>query len=1156
MQHVPDLDEDILSTSDDESECETESNGDEKDVDEADFAVLDREDGLQANKSDGHTGELFGDELLSDGDDESLEAQLPSVLQKITATIGEGDDIDAADDDDELDEDDVCEDANDIESEMLVTSLATKDYAAVNTNSSAGSLQVPDVVTQSGKATCTQSSRRQAAASVAEVFEVVGRSRRGRSRGVDLPGVPEAKRRRKGRPKGGLSAAISKMLGEANMCYVSQDFSEAIRLLEEVVRQAPKAADPYQTLGLVYEEMGDAKRALESHLVAAYLIGRDADTWKRVATMSQEQGLYDQAIYCIGRVLRLTPSDYSAQFARASLLMQVGHYKRGAEAYRTLLRYRPHDATVAAELARIHDRRHETAAALEVLTKCLNTNIDYAKNGFPLAATQRQRQVKPKVVSSNLKVGEDEEASVEQDDMTDHTTTHEYFLQAQMHLANIICELHMTSGAFDKAIEVIQALEQRGVYSKSDMPLDLSVKVGICFAHCSEGADDEVLSQSDARLSSLYNHRVEEYPDLYLDVGEAYVAIGSHAKAILIYEELLKVPEYDQPGIWLKLGRCHKELSEPTTRRLQPKNKATLRTAPHGRASHQATETHAENALEFYGKVLVAVPSNCEAAMATAELHEARGRSSEALTTLQQVNIRTARVPIVPGTDVVEEGDATVHLNRHSSGYELWHGPTDAPMDGDAVRLAADHALLLHRSGRSNTAEYLMMALPLLFRSVGLRCQGAAVARAIVKRQRHGQSTAADNPHNLRARNGEGDRAGLEAASKHRRYLQQQRRRWRSNAGPPTIFEVLDRETFSELAMNVVRVMVNHQATLCARASDKSSSTSDRRAMAKAALWVAHMMLPNSGSGSATGADLSRRLLSEASRAIQPAFGITPDARKALRFDEVVLSNELNDYSAVHDSIAHVVSQRPRNIAVWNLYYSIVCRLGIQHFDSLRTPFVRMLLQNPDSLPLLLLVGHQCAANRDMGVALAEYLHAFRKSPKDPLISLLIGVSYLTMVMQKNTLNRHQVALRAFTFLSQYYRLRGERPPIFDNHSPTVKKELADSDATVKCGTEARQSGSSGFFEDQERNYNMGRAYHQIGLVHLAVPYYERVLANFEKREISESRYSSAETSSTQLPPHARSGLRREAAYNLVQIYKASGSLRVARHIMRKHLTI
>ena len=36
---------------------------------------------------------------LSDGDDESLEAQLPSVLQKITATIGEGDDIDAADDD-------------------------------------------------------------------------------------------------------------------------------------------------------------------------------------------------------------------------------------------------------------------------------------------------------------------------------------------------------------------------------------------------------------------------------------------------------------------------------------------------------------------------------------------------------------------------------------------------------------------------------------------------------------------------------------------------------------------------------------------------------------------------------------------------------------------------------------------------------------------------------------------------------------------------------------------------------------------------------------------------------------------------------------------------------------------------------------------------
>ena len=68
---------------------------------------------------------------------------------------------------------------------------------------------------------------------------------------------------------------VSRMLGEANMCYVSQDFQQAIRMLEEVVRRVPRVSDPYHTLGLVYEEMDDQKRALECYLIAAYLTGKD-----------------------------------------------------------------------------------------------------------------------------------------------------------------------------------------------------------------------------------------------------------------------------------------------------------------------------------------------------------------------------------------------------------------------------------------------------------------------------------------------------------------------------------------------------------------------------------------------------------------------------------------------------------------------------------------------------------------------------------------------------------------------------------------------------------------------------------------------------------------------------------------------------------------
>eukprot|EP01045_Picozoa_sp_COSAG04_P047809 COSAG04_NODE_18033_length_453_cov_0.511299_2_plen_37_part_01 len=37
--------------------------------------------------------------------------------------------------------------------------------------------------------------------------------------------------------------------------------------------------------------MDDQKRAQGCYLSAAYLTGKDVETWKRVATMSREQGL-------------------------------------------------------------------------------------------------------------------------------------------------------------------------------------------------------------------------------------------------------------------------------------------------------------------------------------------------------------------------------------------------------------------------------------------------------------------------------------------------------------------------------------------------------------------------------------------------------------------------------------------------------------------------------------------------------------------------------------------------------------------------------------------------------------------------------------------------------------------------------------------------
>lgn len=72
--------------------------------------------------------------------------------------------------------------------------------------------------------------------------------------------------------------------------------------------------------------------------------------------------------------------------------------------------------------------------------------------------------------------------------------------------------------------------------------------------------------------------------------------------------------------------------------------------------------------------------------------------------------------------------------------------------------------------------------------------------------------------------------------------------------------------------------------------------------------------------------------------------------------------------------------------------------------------------------------------------------------------------------------------------------------------------------------------------------YNLGRAYHQLGIVHLAVPYYEKVLsleppANYPNRGRAYD-------------------LKPEAAYNLSLIYSASGSTELAAKMLRTYCYI
>ena len=81
-----------------------------------------------------------------------------------------------------------------------------------------------------------------------------------------------------------------------------------------------------------------------------------------------------------------------------------------------------------------------------------------------------------------------------------------------------------------------------------------------------------------------------------------------------------------------------------------------------------------------------------------------------------------------------------------------------------------------------------------------------------------------------------------------------------------------------------------------------------------------------------------------------------------------------------------------------------------------------------------------------------------------------------------------------------------------------------------------------------ESNYNIGRAAHHLGLVHIAAQYYHKCLD-------STSASQPANEEGQGVPVHAAT-LRREAAFNLSLIYRGAGADNLARQVLRQHITV
>ncbi|XP_063902470.1 general transcription factor 3C polypeptide 3-like isoform X2 [Zophobas morio] len=315
---------------------------------------------------------------------------------------------------------------------------------------------------------------------------------------IELSGIAQSSyNKRRGRKKlSALREKDQKLLGEANLQYMSQNYQEAISLCKKVARSVPHCAQTYSLLALIYEDLGDYLSQATAALLEAQLSrGSNRNKWKKLGDLFRTLNLFDKAIYCFTRSLQLCPEDADDLWDRSMVYAALGHYRRAAEGLLTILKLpgKEHDLQVVYELATIyHSQLNQTKEAIELLNDALGHN--------PL-----------------------------------HIPTFD-----------LLYKLLMYNGQYERA-----KLLCNKSFLECERPLSVTVKIALCLVYLFS------FEEAAKFLRCLESHAIEEVSDFYVEIIEAYVAVGEYAKALYLCDVIMGSVE---ANVWYLRGKCEQSL--------------------------------------------------------------------------------------------------------------------------------------------------------------------------------------------------------------------------------------------------------------------------------------------------------------------------------------------------------------------------------------------------------------------------------------------------------------------------------------------------------------------------------------------------------------------------------------------------------------------
>eukprot|EP00737_Agarophyton_chilense_P000927 gb/GEZJ01001032.1/.p1 GENE.gb/GEZJ01001032.1/~~gb/GEZJ01001032.1/.p1 ORF type:complete len:863 (+),score=129.79 gb/GEZJ01001032.1/:350-2938(+) len=240
------------------------------------------------------------------------------------------------------------------------------------------------------------------------------------------------------------------------------------------------------------------------------------------------------------------------------------------------------------------------------------------------------------------------------------------------------------------------------------------------------------------------------------------------------------------------------------------------------------------------------------------------------------------------------------------------------------------------------------------------------------------------------------------------------------------------------------------------------------------------------------------------------------DLKRRLRVLDTITSTAVGDLARAHDTGRILLLEEPKS-ADEAFAYAVIDQMWKIESDVQRNrsfQFLKRLRRKNPSLYLAFIAGN-CSSRGGINIrryTVGIYLHALNLFPNHPLICLVLAIQTLYVASGRRIQNRNEMITYALAFLNDYRRNR-------------------------TAGAPAEERG----LYEMETDYNLGRAMHQLGLLHYAAEAYKRVLTKDYEGVVRDKTPMWAD-------------VKRDAAYNLIQIYRGSGCLEMATAVCEEYL--